>query len=52
MEDVRYSKKVIVKSDIYTEYRDILNAVLDEDKKYTLDEVDMIICGFLEGEVK
>ena len=52
MEDTRYSKNVIVRSDVYSEYRDILNAILDEDTEYTLDEVDVILCGFLEGEVK
>ncbi len=52
MEDTRYGKNVIIKADTYAEYRDILNVILDEDTEYTLDEVDVILCGFLEGEVK
>lgn len=52
MEDTKYSKNVIVKSDAYAEYRDILSGILDDNEMYTLDEVDLILCGFLEGEVK
>lgn len=51
MEETRYRKHVIVKADAYVGHRDILNAILDDDEEYTLDEVDEILCCFLEGEV-
>ena len=48
----RYSKEIISLSDRYAGYKDIINAELDDDNEYSMDEVDNIISDFLKREVK
>lgn len=48
----KYSKETISLSDRYAEYKDIINAELDEDNEYSMDEVDNIISDFLKREVR
>ena len=48
----RYSKEIISLSDRYAGYKDIINAELDDDDEYSMDEVDNIISDFLKREVR
>lgn len=52
MSKVTYLKRDLVQSKRYAEYRDILQALLKDDKAYTSKEVDSIIKNFLKKEVK
>lgn len=45
---VKYNKKQLLKSKKYEYKRDILNALLDDDKEYTIEEVDKIVNKFLK----
>lgn len=45
----RFSKEDLVKSKKYQHRRDLLNAVLEDDKKYTIQEVDSKIEKFMKG---
>lgn len=46
-----YSKKQILQSAKYAKRRDLLTAVLEENRAYTLDEVDARIEKFMKGKV-
>ena len=43
-----YSKEQLVKSDKYKHLVDILNTILEDDKSYSLDDVDKMINKFLK----
>ncbi|MFR8759214.1 MAG: hypothetical protein ACLVG7_01610 [Negativibacillus sp.] len=45
----RFSKEDLVKSKKYQHRRDLLNAILEDDKKYTIQEVDSKIEKFMKG---
>ena len=47
-----YSKSQILKSDKFSNHYDVLNVVLDDDKKYTLEEVVKIANDFLAKPIK
>lgn len=47
-----FFKRDLVKSKRYFGKRDILNALLEDEKQYTIKEVDSIINTFLKKEVK
>ena len=47
-----YSKRQLIEADKYKHNRDILEALLEEQNKYSHKEVENIIEGFLKGEVK
>jgi hypothetical protein len=47
-----YTKGQITAAKRYEHDVDILNALLEDDKKYTTDEADNIIKNFKEGRVK
>lgn len=49
--EVAFSKEQILKSSWYVDKRDILNALLEDDKRYKLKEVDTFISDFLKKEV-
>ena len=49
--EVAFSKEQILKSSRYVDKRDILNALLEDDKRYKLKEVDTFISDFLKKEV-
>ena len=48
----KYSKRQLIEADKYKHKRDILEALLEEQNKYSHKEVENIIEGFLKGEVK
>ena len=48
--EIRYTKRAILKSRSYAEYVDIINTVLADDITYTKDEIDNKIKCFLGGD--
>ncbi len=47
----KYTKEQILLSYKYAKRRDLLNALLDDGKEYTLNEVDSMMDKFLKGKV-
>ena len=48
----KFSKEQLLKSQKYKDERDLINALLKEDKKYSLSDVDKLIDDFMKGKVK
>lgn len=46
-----YSKQQILRSKIYADKQDIIDALLEDHKEYTLESVDKIIKKFMKMEV-
>lgn len=52
-EELRYSKRQFIQSDMYTAtYRDVLRIILDEDKRYSKEEIENKLKKFKKKEVK
>ncbi|MDF2881577.1 MAG: hypothetical protein K0R54_2134 [Clostridiaceae bacterium] len=49
---VTFTKEQILKSKKYMHHVDLINAFLDKDKTYSLQDVDKILDNFLKGDVK
>ncbi len=47
----KYTKKQIVNSKTFIDNKDLLNAILKEDKSYSKQEVNKIIENFKKGKV-
>lgn len=47
-----YTKEQLVASKRYVDRRDLVSALLEPGKAYTLNEVDMLIDKFMKGKVK
>ncbi len=47
----KYTRRQIITSERFEEYRDVAAAVLDEDRLYNLDEVEDAIDKYLKGKV-
>lgn len=50
--ETTYSKAQLVQSQKYKNKRDILNSILDDNKRYTFKEVNALIDNFLRKKVK
>ena len=48
--EIRYTKRAVLKSKTYAAYADIINTVLADDTTYTKDEIDNKIKKFLGGD--
>ncbi len=48
----RFTKEQILSSARYSSQRDVVDALLDEKEKYTLEHVDCAIEEFMKGKVK
>lgn len=48
----KYSKEQLIRSARYMRRRDLLGALLQDDKAYTLEEVDALVDNFMKGKVK
>lgn len=48
---VRYGKEQILGSSRYRGQRDLVNALLEEGKRYSLEEVDGLLEEYLKGRV-
>lgn len=46
-----YSKEQILQSTKYAKRRDLLTAILEDNRAYTIDEVDARIEKFMKGKV-
>lgn len=51
-EELKFDKKQIVTSEKYKLRVDVLNAILEEDKLYSIKEIDKMIENFMKSEVK
>lgn len=49
--EITYTKEQIVNANRYTETRDIVSAVLEDGKSYTLKQVDDAISKYKKGKV-
>ena len=47
-----FSKEQILASDRYANRRDLVDALLDEDKSYTIETVDNLVEKYMKGQVK
>ena len=50
--DIEFSKEAIIYSNKYRQYRDALNVLLKNGKKYTFEEVNKLLDQFYKTEVK
>lgn len=50
--ETTYSKTQLVQSQKYKNKRDILNFILDDNKRYIFKEVDALVDNFLRKKVK
>lgn len=48
----KFSKEQLISSEKYVKRRDIVDALLDDNRTYTIDEVDKKIDAFMRGKVK
>lgn len=51
-EIVKFDKEQICNSVKYSRYKDILSSQLQDNKKYSYDEIDKVIEDFMKGKVK
>lgn len=51
-EETKFVKSQIISSDKYKNRADLLNVLLEDDKEYTLSEIDKKLEDFLGMEVK
>lgn len=51
-EETKFVKSQIVSSDKYKNRADLLNVLLEDDKEYTLSEIEKKLEDFLSREVK
>lgn len=47
----KFSKEQIIKSVKYMHKRDLIDALLDNDKNYTMETVDKMIEKYMKGQV-
>jgi hypothetical protein len=52
IEEITFTKEKIIKFKRYSNRIDLLNALLDDNKAYTTDEVDALINNFMKGKVR
>lgn len=52
MEEAKFYKSQLMKSERFGDHADILNALLNDGQKYTIDEADNAIQIFLKKEVQ
>lgn len=50
--EAEFSRQQLVASEKYSKRRDLVEALLDEGKKYTITEVDRRVDKFMKGQVK
>lgn len=51
IESSKFTKSQITSSKKYRNRRDLINAILDDSKLYSIDEVDALINQFMKSEV-
>lgn len=48
----KFNKQQILASEKYKNRRDLVEALLEEDKNYTIEKVEELINKFMKGQVK
>jgi hypothetical protein len=51
-QESKFTKEQILASKKYSNRRDVLVAILGDDKSYTLEQVDSLLDKFMKGKVK
>jgi hypothetical protein len=51
-QESKFTKEQILGSKKYSNRRDVLVAILSDDKSYTLEQVDSLLDKFMKGKVK
>lgn len=51
MEEERYSKEELAKSERFKKRQDMVRALLKDDEEYSLEEAENILMSFMEGRV-
>ena len=51
-ESVQFTKSQILYAEKYSNRRDLVDALLDENKSYTIEDVDKMIDDFKKGKVR
>lgn len=49
--EVKFPKSAILESKRFLIYRDVLSAILEEDKEYTIPEVEKLLDTWMKGKV-
>lgn len=49
---IEFSKEQILASAKYRNNKDLVDAILDEKKKYTIENVDSLVEKYMKGKVK
>ena len=49
---IEFSKEQILASAKYRNNKDLVDAILDEKKKYTIESVDSLVEKYMKGKVK
>ena len=52
LEETKFVKSQIISSDKYKNRADLLNVLLEDDKEYTLSDIDKKLENFLDKEVR
>lgn len=52
VEPVQFSKEQILASKKYHNNRDLVDALLEKDKKYTMEQVEELVNSYKKGQVK
>lgn len=50
--EAKYKKEQLITASRYHNRKDLVDALLDENKEYTIETVDMMIEKFMKGQVK
>ncbi len=51
-EPIQFSKEQILASAKFANRRDLVDALLEKDKKYTMKQVDELVNSYMKGKVK
>ena len=51
-QEILFTKEQILASNKYANRRDVLGAILSDDKTYTFEKVDSLLEKFMKGKVK
>ena len=50
--EIKFTKKQIIESNRFRDKKDAIGAILENDKEYTIQEVEKLYYNFMKGEVK
>lgn len=50
--EMTFTKDAILSSKIYANRRDVLGAILEDDKSYTTEQIEALLTKFMRGKVK